>query len=744
MGSTTDAIASDIPLEPSDLAPAAAAPRVTAGAAARALRGARNPIRLVLGIGCLSIVALAALTAFIILELRQREIASAQRQLAAFDILLAEQTARSIQGVDLVVNEVADELQIGGVVTAADFDALRGNPQIYQRLRQRVSNIPQLDAITLDSAAGKLIDFSRYLPVPDVDISDRAYFKAIRDDPTRSTIISEPVRNRGDGLWDIYLAHRITGPHGAFIGVVLGAIRVDYFESLYETVGTTGGISIGLWRQDGMLLARYPRVENAMGRHFPAKARLATMVPGDTTITIDDSDVDGVPRMIASHLLPRDSIVVDVSQTEREVLADWRHEAIVIGLSGVVCILAACLLVWALVRQFTAYEGMATAVAGREEAVRGRQLAEERLLLAQKMEAIGRITSGVAHDFNNLLTSIIANAELLTRGSGGDKATAHRRAGTILQAADRGAALVRQLLAFSRQQVLAPARVDVAGLLSGMTELLESALGAGLHVRLEIDPDLWPAMIDPVQFEHMVLNLAINARDAQAGAGEVVIAAENFPAGSPDRPHDLDDGDYVLVAVIDYGTGMSEEVLRNVFEPFFTTKPLGRGSGLGLSQVYGVARQSGGSVRIRSTLGAGTTVQVFLPWAAAPMAAAVVPARLVEMAGRVVLLADDDPSVRETVAASLTESGFAVEEAPDGKTVLARLEAGLVPDVLLLDARMPGLDGPTTAARARARLPGLAVVFMTGDAEAVAGERWVIQKPFLAQQIVETLQAALS
>ena len=280
-----------------------------------------------------------------------------------------------------------------------------------------------------------------------------------------------------------------------------------------------------------------------------------------------------------------------------------------------------------------------------------------------------------------------------------------------------------------------------------MTELLESALGAGVQVRLEVADPLWPALVDPVQFEHMVLNLAINARDAQEGSGEVTIKADNLMAEQPDRPEDLAAGDFVVVSVIDSGSGMDEAVLRNVFEPFFTTKPLGRGSGLGLSQVYGVARQSGGTVRIRSELGLGTTVEVFLPRAGGGVAGSrAAPAAPVDPAGRVVLLVDDDAQVRETVAAAVAEAGFVVVEAADGTAALRHIGDGLVPDVLLVDRLMPGLDGGEVAALVRAKRPGVAVVFMTGDAEgeAIRGERWVIQKPFLARAMVDMLREAVS
>ncbi len=225
--------------------------------------------------------------------------------------------------------------------------------------------------------------------------------------------------------------------------------------------------------------------------------------------------------------------------------------------------------------------------------VTARRQAEERLHQAQTMAAVGRLTAGVAHDFNNLLAAIIGNAEIL-RSQLGDHSAHGQRVAMILQTAGRGADLVRQLLAFSRKQELAPVMVDLNQVVRGMGDLLRATLGRGTRVETKLDELLWPALVDPVQIEHVILNLAINARDAMPDGGTLTIATANTRLGRGSATIDLPAGDYIVVAVSDTGTGMSDEVLHNAFEPFFTTKPPGQGSGLGLSQVYGVASQSGG------------------------------------------------------------------------------------------------------------------------------------------------------
>jgi len=244
--------------------------------------------------------------------------------------------------------------------------------------------------------------------------------------------------------------------------------------------------------------------------------------------------------------------------------------------------------------------------------ITSRRSAENRALRIEAMAAIGRFTAGIAHDFRNLLAAISGNAEML-RGEFPDESRGARRASIICRAADRGAQLIGQLLAFARQQALAPQPMDVNVTLEGISELLRTLLGSRIITEMRLCPDLWPALVDPVQIEHVILNLVVNARDAMPDGGRLVIATANFSAEERLDGEDLAKGDYVVIDVKDTGIGMTDEVLRNAFEPFFTTKPPGRGSGLGLSQVYGVARQSGGGVRIHSESGVGTTVQVFLP-----------------------------------------------------------------------------------------------------------------------------------
>jgi signal transduction histidine kinase/CheY-like chemotaxis protein len=389
--------------------------------------------------------------------------------------------------------------------------------------------------------------------------------------------------------------------------------------------------------------------------------------------------------------------------------------------------------------------------------VTARRQTEERLRQAQTMAAIGRLTSGVAHDFNNLLSAISGNAEMLHNHVGRHPKHA-RRLAVILQATGRGSDLVRQLLAFSRKQPLTPVQADLSKIVRGMDDLLRATIGRATLIETKLEEALWPAVVDPAQIEHVILNLAINARDAMSDGGKLTITTGNASLGPIDDTDDLPPGDYVVLAVSDTGTGMSDEVIRNAFEPFFTTKAPGKGSGLGLSQVYGVASQAGGAVRIKSAIGKGTTVSVFFPTAetdasddagraANPLPSVAAPAagKVAHMQwGRTVLVVDDEADNRETIAGMLSSNGFSVIAAESGSAAIRLIERGLECDLLLVDVAMPGMSGVDLAHAVRQRWPSFPVVFFTGgDTEPISGERWVLMKPFLMQTLIDTVRAAL-
>jgi signal transduction histidine kinase/ActR/RegA family two-component response regulator len=379
-----------------------------------------------------------------------------------------------------------------------------------------------------------------------------------------------------------------------------------------------------------------------------------------------------------------------------------------------------------------------------------RQRAEIELLHAHRMESIGQLTGRVAHDFNNLLAAVLGNLEIAQMRAKEENVL--RLLAGAARAAERGARLTEQLLAFSRKQHLQPRPVEINEMVRGMGEMLERSIGANVQLVEELAPDLWPAMTDPTQIELVVLNLAINARDAMPLGGQLSIETRNRTADDPQRPPELAPGEYVCIAVGDTGTGMSEEVLARAPEPFFTTKDAGKGSGLGLSMVYGVARQSGGGVAIASRLGEGTTVRVYLPRAAEIEARGDAPAAagsdFAALAGRSVLLVDDDEDVRQVSAALLDELGCRVVEAESGQIGLAALDRDAGIDLAVIDFAMPGMNGIKVAEAIQAKRPGIPLIIITGYAEIDSNEPLlqrlrVLNKPFQRAELAEALLSAI-
>ncbi|HEY6432927.1 MAG TPA: response regulator, partial [Acetobacteraceae bacterium] len=352
-----------------------------------------------------------------------------------------------------------------------------------------------------------------------------------------------------------------------------------------------------------------------------------------------------------------------------------------------------------------------------------RMQAEEALRQAQKMEAIGQLTGGVAHDFNNLLQIVMGNLESLQRRvSGGAAASADllRLAQNALNGAQRAAVLTHRLLAFSRRQPLQPSAVDANALISGMSELLRRTLGETIVLESVQGGGLWPVYADPHQLENALLNLAVNARDAMPSGGKLTIEAANvFFDDAYGAQEQVAAGQYVMLAVSDTGTGMSKDVIARAFDPFFTTKEVGHGTGLGLSQVYGFAKQSGGHAKIYSEPGQGTTVKLYLPrrHGAEPERSQPRPAPVVAGHEETILVVEDEVDVRAHTVATLRELGYRVLEAGNGVEALAQLEGHPETRLLFTDVGLPGgMNGRQLADEARRRQPGLLVLFTTGYA----------------------------
>ena len=352
---------------------------------------------------------------------------------------------------------------------------------------------------------------------------------------------------------------------------------------------------------------------------------------------------------------------------------------------------------------------------------------EQALRQSQKMEAIGQLTGGLAHDFNNLLAGISGSLELMqTRLGQGRLGDLDRYMAVAQGASKRAAALTHRLLAFSRRQTLDPRPTDVNRLVSGMEELVRRTIGPQIILQVAGAAAPWPTLIDPGQLENALLNLCINARDAMPDGGRITIETANKRVGRASaEKHDIPEGNYLTLSITDTGTGMPPEVVARVFEPFFTTKPIGEGTGLGLSMIYGFARQSGGQVRIVSKVGRGTTVCLYLPrhHGEADLDEAVAGPAEPARAGRgeTVLIVDDEPSVRMLVTEVLGDLGYTAIEAADSVAGLKVLQSDVRIDLLVTDVGLPGgMNGRQMADAARERRPGLKVMFITGYAENAA------------------------
>jgi len=383
-----------------------------------------------------------------------------------------------------------------------------------------------------------------------------------------------------------------------------------------------------------------------------------------------------------------------------------------------------------------------------------RKRLEEQLMQSQKMEAVGQLAGGVAHDFNNILTAIVGYTDLLAAELGGHERQLEDLE-EIRKAARRAAALTRQLLAFSRKQVLEPRIIDLNAVVMNLDKMLRSLISENIELKTDLAADLAAARADPNQIEQVVMNLAINARDAMPDGGTVTIETRNATLDDTYAAQHVSviPGDYIMLAVTDTGCGMDEPTKSRIFEPFFTTKPVGRGTGLGLSTVYGIVKQSGGNIWLYSEPGKGTTFKIYLPAVAVPPEdiGTVAPAEAVGRGGGTVLVVEDDEQLRRLTHRALAGQGYTVLEADRGSTALdiARRHTGQI-DLLLTDVIMPDMNGRKLAETIRAARPGLRVLYMSGYPDGAIASHGMLEpgvaylaKPFTTQAITRKVREVL-
>ncbi len=379
---------------------------------------------------------------------------------------------------------------------------------------------------------------------------------------------------------------------------------------------------------------------------------------------------------------------------------------------------------------------------------------QAQLLQSQKMEAIGQLAGGIAHDFNNLLT-VITGRTIVALGQAAPGSPLHRHLDLVKQSADRAAALTHQLLAYSRRQVLQPKVLDLNAVIAGVAPMLQRLIGEDIELRIVRGSELWPIRVDPGQIEQVIMNLAVNARDAMPDGGRLTIEATNVELDDAPAmmPEPVAAGAYVMLKVDDTGTGMDAETQRRIFEPFYTTKEVGQGTGLGLATVQGVVQQHGGAVRVYSALGQGTTFKIYLPRAEGSVEGSgkTDATRQLPRGKGKILLVEDEAGVRRLARQVLEAAGYTVLEAQDGREALALFERdGTAVDLLLTDVIMPGMSGRELVDRLSANRPALKVLFISGYTDDRLGRHGVLEpgvlflaKPFGPAELLRRIQEAI-
>jgi two-component system, NtrC family, sensor kinase len=687
-----------------------------------------------------TIVVPAAIFCFAAWEHRSRIDEIADERIA-HSLEISQEHARSVFGTVDVLLSSLDTIP----ADRSDQGVRLGEAELHKRMKGLIQSVSDIRSVWLFDLAGRPIATSLVFPVPQtLNNADRDYFVAQRD-PKQGLYVGQVLAPRVGSEPFFSVSKKLYDSKGQIAGVGAVVISPSVFERFFERLARNSSASYAMIRADGTVLARYPLATKpgivlSEDSGFRRAVRTNPVRGKYTTV----SGVDGLERTFEIQRLDNLPVYVTSSLQVGSLSSEW-IEWILLQLAFGIPFIAVLLAL--------EYVALRRTEALYREATR-RQEVENTLRQSQKMEAVGQLTGGIAHDFNNLLTIIIGNLQMLVRDLPVDSKL-HTRAEHALSGAGRAADLTHRLLAYSRQQPLDPKPINANDVVANAEKLLVPSLGERIRIETSRNAGLWLIEADPTQLESAIINLAVNARDAMPLGGRLTLETSNAyldEAYCSNHP-DLKPGQYVMISVADEGAGMSAETVERAFEPFYTTKKPGLGTGLGLSQVYGFAKQSGGHVRIYSELNVGTTVHLYLPrsTAANPTQLEQRPAETRLGNRECILLVEDDDGVRRHVRDTLVGLNYEVLEANGSEAALKLVEdRSRNIDLLLTDVVMPGLNGRQLSEIAVKQRPGLKVLFMTGySRNAIVHHgrldrgRALLQKPITESELSNRIHSLL-
>ena len=643
-----------------------------------------------------------------------------------------EHALKVFETIDRSLSEIAEIIR-----DISDADIVAREQTLHLRLKQLVASLPQVKSAWSFDARGHALANSLVVPAPEIDFSDRDYFKAHVAGDIGSHI-GEALKPRPPYLGAPFfgVSRRRPSEDGSFAGVIQASVLPEYFENYYARIGREPGSYFALGRTDGSVLARFPAIDRdiRLDRNGPiGKMIAASPKAGLITVT---SPTDGIERRLGYQRLAEYPIYVGAGLETSAIRARWlstMSQHLIFGAP------ATALLFFLLGLALRRTRNLHFEAAKRQEA-------EDALKHGQRLEALGQLTGGVAHDFNNLLTVIRASVDLLQRP---DLPEPRRRRyiEAISDTVTRAARLTAQLLAFARRQTLKPEVFDVGRNVQMLSEMIRTLIGSRIEI-VTLGPDE-PCFVnaDAGQFETAIINMAVNARDAMERQGRLTIAvgmAASLPSAVPLSQNPFG---YVAVSVADTGTGIPPDQFGRIFEPFFTTKQVGHGTGLGLSQVFGFARQSGGEVVVASEVGKGSIFTLYLPRTAGGAKSPQLPASdapAIDGRGMSVLVVEDNAEVGKFATDALAELGYVTTLVGNATHALEELSTGADRfDVVFTDVIMPGMTGIELAQEIRRHHAGLPVVLASGYSHVLSENGSdgfeLLQKPYSIEQLSRVL-----